>query len=280
MFDRLLSTFSLVSRIPVRVKFTFDPSRIDFWLPIVGITPALLNLLVWAGLAMIGNIPEHHPLPVAILLLIIQYLCFNLFHLDGLMDTADAFLGSCTREKRLAILKDSRVGTYGFFAGFAVLTLKLALLASLFPHMRECGVAAAILSFPVVGRFGAAMVPCLTSPATPEGLGRLARDSRMARCIVGAIIGSALWLLLACGLMHMATIIPGIHFTAASSISYSISLIAMIAAPLVLIAPLTALFHARLYRRGIGGYTGDALGATVETGEILTLVLAFLILNI
>ena len=124
------------------------------------------------------------------------------------------------------------------------------------------------------------MVPCLTSPATPEGLGQLAKDSRLGRCIAGAVIGLALWLPLACGLTYLITLIPGTQFTTEFSCAHLGTPVVIAAASLILIAPLTALFHARLYRRGIDGYTGDALGATVETGEILTLAIAFLSLNI
>ena len=112
MLDRFLSTFSLVSRIPVRGKFVFDTSRMDFHFPLVGVFPALIQLLLFGGLSLLWDNPRL----TVIIVIITQYLCFNLFHLDGLMDTADAFLGTVDREKRQAILKDSRTGVYGFFA--------------------------------------------------------------------------------------------------------------------------------------------------------------------
>ena len=129
MFDRFLSTLSIVSRIPVKVKFTFDPSRMDYYLPVTGVCPALVGLLVFGGCSLLWD----NPLLTGIIVIIAQYCCFNLFHLDGLMDTADAFLGSVDKEKRQAILKDSRIGVYGFFAGTAVLALKTALLCALAP---------------------------------------------------------------------------------------------------------------------------------------------------
>ncbi|MDR2535471.1 MAG: adenosylcobinamide-GDP ribazoletransferase, partial [Treponema sp.] len=104
MFDRFFSTLSLVCRIPFKWRFTFDPSRIDFYLPIIGLFPALLGGLTFK-VCMIG---AESPLIATLITLIVQYAGFNLFHLDGLMDTADAFLGPFDREKRFAILKDSR----------------------------------------------------------------------------------------------------------------------------------------------------------------------------
>ena len=129
MLDRFFSTLSLVSRIPVRVKFVFDTSRMDFYFPLVGVFPALIQLLLFGGLSLLWD----NPALTVIIVIITQYLCFNLLHLDGLMDTADAFLGTVDREKRQAILKDSSTGVYGFFAGFAALTLKIELLSGLFP---------------------------------------------------------------------------------------------------------------------------------------------------
>ena len=53
------------------------------------------------------------------------------FHLDGLADSADAFAGGTTVERRFEILKDSRLGTYGTSALVLVLFLEVAALATL-----------------------------------------------------------------------------------------------------------------------------------------------------
>jgi adenosylcobinamide-GDP ribazoletransferase len=261
IFDRFLSAFSIVSRIPVKIKFNFDPSRMDFYLPIIGIFPALLGLIL-SGLYIISvNFIGEHIVLAVIIIMIIQYLCFNLFHLDGLMDTADAFLGSVNKEKRQEILKDSRIGVYGFFAGFAVLALKAALLIPLFKFIQNS--AGVIFLYPLIGRFSAALIPCIVPAANSKGLGVLAKDSKVYRCIFGIITSCILWGLITArlwngSLVHL--VIPAVS--------------------LVIIAPLTAVFYARLYKRGIGGYTGDTLGAAIETGELLSLAAAFVFLNL
>ena len=56
------------------------------------------------------------------------------FHLDGLADSADAFAGGTTVERRFEILKDSRLGTYGTSALVLVLFLEVAALATLAPR--------------------------------------------------------------------------------------------------------------------------------------------------
>jgi adenosylcobinamide-GDP ribazoletransferase len=241
------------------MRFRFDPSRTDFYLPVSGLIPALLGFLVFWGSALL----TENPLIRTILTLLIQYLCFNLFHLDGLSDTADAFLGAFSREQRFAILKDSRIGVYGFFAAFADLSLKAALLAALSPLFFRFP--ASIFAYPLTGRFSAALIPCMTKPAGSGGLGALIKDARPSRCLGGAAAGLFLWTALVLG-------IAGIH--SRFSVPFAegpFPATATLILPPVLGA-VNALFFACLYRNSLGGYTGDALGAAVETGELLHLL--------
>ncbi|MDR2134719.1 MAG: adenosylcobinamide-GDP ribazoletransferase, partial [Treponema sp.] len=207
MFDRFLSAFSVISRIPVRRPFRFDPSRMDFYLPVIGIFPAFLGLLCFTILRrFFGSVSLS-----VVCVLIVQYLCFNLFHLDGLMDTADAFLGSADRDKRLAILKDSRIGVYGFFAGAAALGLKAALLAASAPFASS-GAAVFIFAYPLCGRFGAALVPRMAPPVNPGSLGALAKESSARRCAGGMITALLLWAFTGGGLACLAGaagLVPG-----------------------------------------------------------------------
>ncbi|MDR1986224.1 MAG: adenosylcobinamide-GDP ribazoletransferase [Treponema sp.] len=262
MFNRFLSTLSLVSRFPIKRRSTqqFDGSRMDFYLPITGIVPALLGVVLLGG----GYLLTESPLLTVIFTLTGQYLGFNLFHLDGLMDTADAFLGSFDREKRIMVLKDSRIGVYGFFAGIAVLSLKAGLLYTLFPWLvRFPG---PLLAYPISGRFSAALIPGLTGSAKPGGLGALVKDARPYRVIAGLLTGLLLWTALVWGMSALFAVdeprcgLWGI----------------LLAVPSV--SPLASVFFARLYRKHLGGYTGDALGAAVELAEILHLTLCLLIL--
>ncbi|GHU55410.1 hypothetical protein AGMMS49975_17160 [Clostridia bacterium] len=131
-------------------------------------------------------------------------------------------------------------------------------------------------AFPLCGRFAASLVPCMTGPANPGSLGALTRDALPVRCVLGLITGFLLWLLLAWGLLKLAALIIPLRFDT--------SFFGAAASPAILIpglslvtGPLTALFYARLYTKSLGGYTGDALGAAVETAEIIYLVAAYII---
>ena len=272
MLDRFLSTLSVVSRIPIKLRFKFDSSRMDFYLPITGIFPALLGLLLFAISSLLLDFPD---VLVAIFILIVQYLGFNLFHLDGLMDTADAFLGSADKEKRLLILKDSRVGVYGFFAGVSVLGLKAALLCSLFPLARNFP--ALVFAYPLWGRLSAALIPCMVKPLNPGSLGALVKDSRPYRCIFGMALALFLWTLPVQGLW-MVLQFSGIP--AITVINEILSITIITALCLCVISTLVAFYYARLYRNFLGGYTGDALGAAIETAEVLCELAAMAVLSL
>jgi adenosylcobinamide-GDP ribazoletransferase len=266
MFDRFLSTLALVSRIKVKLPSSFDTSRMDFYLPVTGVFPAILGaLFFWLGYRFIDGGPV-----TVILVLIVQYLGFNLFHLDGLADTADAFLGTFDREKRIAILKDSRLGVYGFFAAFFLLALKIALLQELRPLILRFP--AAVLAYPISGRLSAVLIPAITAPMSPRGLGALAKDSRLGRALAGALAALALWAALVYGAIGLSAFLGG---QAPAPGSGGLALWG-----LPLVSPLVSLALAALYRKHLGGYTGDALGAAVELGELLHLGAAFAALRI
>ncbi|MDL2229219.1 adenosylcobinamide-GDP ribazoletransferase [Treponema sp. OttesenSCG-928-L16] len=277
MFDHFLSTLSLVSRVPVKIKHRFDPSRMDFCLPLTGIFPALLGAVIFfAGFILIGD-----RLLTAMFTLICQYLCFNLFHLDGLLDTADAFMGSPGREnekeKRASILKDPGIGVYAFFTGLAVLSLKLILLCKLSPMVLVFPVP--LLAFPISGRIAAAFVPVMAKPFREEGLGALAKDSRAFRVIGGALAALAFWTLLCSGGLRLYNALTASQLFTVSLFPASILPPALLLA-LPVLSPLISLFFARLYSKKLGGYTGDAQGAAAETAELVHLGGAFIILKV
>ncbi|MDR1148346.1 MAG: adenosylcobinamide-GDP ribazoletransferase [Spirochaetaceae bacterium] len=272
MFDRFLSVFSLVSRIPVIGRFKFDLSRIDFYLPLIGIFPAFLGLIscflaLWlTGLALFSVTAA----------LFVQYLCFNLFHLDGLADTADAFLGTVSREKRFAILKDSRIGVYGFFAGVFAFIFKLSLLYGLLRGINGVFFNISperllVFIYPVSGRFGAALVPCMAAPAKPEGLGALAAKSRASFALAGTVSALLICLSLWLAAASIFAEVPDTH-------SLLIILLCYFVVPL-LAGLISAVFYTRVYGKALGGYSGDALGAAIETAEILFLFFVAVLYN-
>jgi adenosylcobinamide-GDP ribazoletransferase len=237
----------------------------DFYLPVVGVFVSVLTIVSLFTVFYISIVA----LPAAILAVFVQYLCFNLFHFDGLLDTADAFLGVVDKEKTYAILKDSRVGVYGIFAGIMTLILKIVLLDGLINTSFVF-----FIMFPIAGRFAAAIIPCISPPAKQDGLGNLAKQSSLWRAIAGTLLSYALLYVL----FKLPLYIPVLGNDFLPPLSYStLSPYAVVIALIFAVGFIVALFYARIYKKRLGGYTGDALGAAVETGELLYLFLYYII---
>jgi adenosylcobinamide-GDP ribazoletransferase len=247
---RFLTVFTLLSRIPVRRSFEADFSRSDFWIPAVSPLVSLASIAGFAvGMALTGSL-----VLATVSSLALQYFLFNLFHLDGLVDTADALLPAATREKRLEILKDPRLGTYAFFAGLAALASKAGAIALLAEEgILFSALAAGLLAAPAAGRTAAALVALRYRPARPEGLGSLMTGFSGKRVFLGALAGSAP------ALVFSALVGPW-YFPLLCALSIASGAVA------------SASFVGRAYEKRLGGFTGDALGAAIELGELAALL--------
>ncbi len=198
-----------------------------FWFPLVGL---LLGGMLWGGAALLEW--WHAPdLLRAVLLLVAWVALTGALHLDGLADTADAWLGGMgDRERTLAIMKDPCAGPAGVVAVVLVLLVKFAALAAasgLFVLLAVfCGRVVLVLLF-------------LTTPyVRPGGMGEsLARSDWQA--VTGVFAGLVPLLLLWPVPTLLALGVTGVIFPVQRH---------------------------RLIRR-LGGTTGDTAGALVEWTE-------------
>jgi adenosylcobinamide-GDP ribazoletransferase len=226
--DHLLNALRFMSIVPVpSSNAATEPdwlSRCVKYFPLVGIGIGLASAAV---LLLAGAI--WGPIVAALLAVTTSIAVTGALHEDGLADTADGFGGGRTAEKRLAIMKDSRIGTYGAIAlGFSI-ALRVAALAAL---PRWTG-AAALMAAHAAAR------------ATPAFV--IARMSYMGDASVMKVFAL---MVAAAGALPLALISP-------SSGVVGLLLGAALA---------TAL--AAWSRRLIGGYSGDVLGAIEQLFEI------------
>ncbi len=253
----------------------------DFYLPLVGVPVSVLTWGVTLSLIQLGASATLS----AIVAIIVQYLAFNLFHLDGLMDSADALLGLGSSERKLEILKDSRIGVYAFFAGFSDLALKIVLMetAASMIGAREaacqrCWALAFFAAAPVVGRFAAALIPSRCPNARPGGLGSASADSRAHRALLGVLSGLIVLVALSAGLTLLSCGEGFATLPSSTLSSFGMDMGALVIGSLGC-ALCVAVLVAKAYSAAVGGYTGDALGAAIELGELAFLTLAILILR-
>ena len=175
--------------------------------------------------------------PATVLAVGAMVLLTGAFHEDGLADSADGLFGGWTREQRLAIMRDSRIGTYGATALVLAFALRFSLLAPL-----EVGAfARAVLAGHVLGRAAAVGVAGTLPPAAATGLGA---------SVIGSPTGGTL---AAVALVSVAT--------AALAAGWWLPI--PLAAAAVLAIAVRSMARAR-----VGGLTGDLLGATTVLAEL------------
>lgn len=228
------SAVQFLTRLPVPAS-PYDPHwlpRAAKYFPLVGIGIGIAAAAVFAGAAQLW--PQ--PIP-AILAVGGTLLLTGALHEDGLADTADSF-GGRSREARLAIMKDSRLGSFAVLALFVMLTLKVFTIAAV-PIWTG---AAALVAGHAAGRFGAVLVMA----AAPYG-----GDRATAKVEHGADRPAGLEL----GVAAAFALLPLALLPARP---------AMVAAALGAAAGAIVAIQAC---RGLGGYTGDVLGAVIATSE-------------
>lgn len=226
-----------LTRIPMLARIDYSQQLMNqssLYFPVVGLLLGALYAALYTGLALVW--------PSLICLVLV--LCFHLwltgaFHEDGLADSADALGGGYTLEARLRIMKDSRIGTYGTVALIGALGLKVALLAS------TNLIWLALLVTPCIARLTPLLLmsalPYVTDPGTSkskpvaDGFDRW-RLSYAAAFVLAVSLGFAV--------AHWA----------------------------VLAVLITVILWGRTLKKTLGGYTGDALGASVIFSELLLLL--------
>lgn len=204
--------------------------------------------LVGAGIgvasAMVFVIACHiwSPLIGAILAVTTSLALTSALHEDGLADTADAFGGGWTIEKRLAIMKDSRIGTYGALALGLGCALRIAALAAL-PIW--AGAAALIAMHAAARAMPAFVMNRLVYAGETSAMKVSYADAPVRREAMTFLLITAALAALPLALLSFKAVILGTLLGAA----------------------LGALL-ARSAKRLIGGYTGDVLGAIEQLFEI------------
>lgn len=239
---RFLIALGYFTRLPIPAWVgwsSVELNRATRYFPLVGLLVGAISAAVlWAAL-------QFWPLPVAVLLsMAASLLLTGAFHEDGLADSADGFGGGWEKAKVLAIMKDSRIGTYGATALLLALLLKFAALEAL-------GVQA-LVALPLV--HAASRVPPLLIMA---GMAYVREDDNTRAKPVAEGLGPAEWL--TGTLLGAAPLALALGFGLLTPLR---------AALLVLGLALAGILCARYFRQRIGGYTGDALGAAQQVCEL------------
>jgi len=241
----LLRGFTLLTRAPCLPETDWGPdARVARAFPLVGAFVGLCGAVVFAAASALG-IPA---LPAATLAVAATVLVSGALHEDGLADCADGFGGGGDRQQKLAIMRDSRIGTYGVLALVLSVTLRIGLLAA-FPD--PLAAAAALIGAHSLARGGLPAAMFALPPARSDGLGHAAGTPTSTDVLTAIGIGALVCLLLVGPLTAIALLF------AALATTYGAMVVA---------------------RRQIGGYTGDVLGLIEQLLEIVLLLGALILL--
>ena len=243
LFDEFAIAMAVLTRLPVGIEAESEPGAIaaSGWaFPLVGAGVGGLVALAFFVAELLGC----GGAVAASLALLTGIALTGAFHEDGLADTADGFGGGRDREAKLAIMRDSRHGSFGILALVFSVGLRAAALATLGDPIHA---GLALVAAHAASRGALPLTMHLLAPARTDGLGFTAGQTSRPVALIAAVIGIAI------ALAALGPVRGGAALLLAAA---AIALCAMLA------------------RRQIGGYTGDVLGAFQQIGEIVMLLVA------
>jgi adenosylcobinamide-GDP ribazoletransferase len=218
--------------------FRTMPRALPFAALIIALPAALV--LLGAGAAGLGGLLS------AILAVTTLAVTTGALHEDGLADSADGLFGGRTPERRLEIMKDSRLGSYGALAMALALGLRVAALALILDRAGPLAATGAFMIAAVLSRLSGVRLLAMVAPARTDGaaaaVGRPSQQTAWLGYVIGVVLALALAVASSPPLRGLAL---GLALTA-----------------------LNAILVGRLCRRLVGGQTGDIAGATQQLDEI------------
>jgi adenosylcobinamide-GDP ribazoletransferase len=245
----LLKCLRFYSRLPVPVPaWERDPHGPPDFSTMPRAVPVAGAIIGLCGAAVLGlsHLLSLGALVTAALAIASLTLVTGAFHEDGLADAADGLGGGSTPERRLEIMKDSRIGSYGGAALVLAYALRIAALAELIARLGPSGAGAAVVLAAALSRTAGLLLMTLLPPA------RMAGSSYAVGRPDGGVVAVAWAICAALGL--------------AAALVSSLPFLGVVLA--FLLAAGIALAMTKLSARLIGGHTGDIGGAVQQLAEV------------
>ena len=242
-YELFLIAIGFLTRIPIPKKTDFSEQKLNHasrYFPTVGWLVGIFSASIFFAFEII------FPKSISVIFsLLITILLTGAFHEDGLSDTADGLGGGWSKDQKLEIMKDSRIGTYGAIALWFALYLKFFFLkeidntfaALLMAHPLSRSIATGLLYF----------LPYVRSDDTSHSKPLAQKQSNVDFFISQTTGSAALFLILSHALLLFGILIVFI------------------------------IIWGWWLKKQLGGFTGDTLGATQQLSEILIYIALFLI---
>jgi adenosylcobinamide-GDP ribazoletransferase len=248
----LAAAIGFLTLLPIGLDWPDDrlPRSVGWYAWVGWLLGGVVALPVWALTRFRGPITGTRALMLAACAVAAWALLTRFLHWDGLADAFDGLWGGRTPERRLEIMRDSRIGSYGAVAMVVTALLQVAAAAVLI----EKGALWVLVAAPVLGRFAASLAAWRLPNARVNGLGLSAMGAPGTYDGVVAVAGAlALLSFLALGA-------PPLAFGTVAAVG----LVATMLVP-------------RALASGVGWLTGDLFGATVLIVETCVLLAGALI---
>jgi adenosylcobinamide-GDP ribazoletransferase len=241
LFNSFFFGLQFLTRIPVPAYITPDATTAGnalIFFPLLGFLIGSLLFGVWRLLIACGI---DNTFTGAVIIIAVETIVTGAFHLDGLADSFDALLSPGTdREKKLSIMKDSRIGVMGGTSLIITLLLKTALLSELLDN----SMASVLIIYPAAGRWVQVALYTFSPYVRKDGIGLIFSKNAGPKTLFFA----TLWFIPCC-------------------IFISFSLI------YIFLLIIIFLYLYRLYvHKSIGGITGDILGSATVLSELVFLI--------
>lgn len=238
-----------LSRIPVPARYFVGHdgslSRAAHAFPVAGMLIAFAPAAVFGTLLAGGA----DTLLAAFLTLALNTLLTGALHEDGLGDCADGLGGGRNRDAALAIMKDSRIGSYGAVSLILSFAIRGAALAAFAQVTSPFAAFLALLGVGAISRAAMVWHWSLLPPARTDGVAASAGMPQDGARHMALVLG---------GVGGLALILPAMDLFAAL---FALALCAGV-----------VLGFSRYVSGRIGGHTGDTIGATQQLTEIMSLV--------
>jgi adenosylcobinamide-GDP ribazoletransferase len=240
--DDFMTATALLTRLPVgaALRETGSIAAAGWAFPLVGAGIAAVSAVVFFAAEIVGLTD----LPAALLAVTAAIALTGAFHEDGLADTADGLGGGAGRGDKLAIMRDSRLGTFGVLAVVLSVGLRAAALTAIGDPIHA---GLALIAAHAASRGALPSLMRLLPPARPDGLGAAVGTPSRTIALTAAVIGVVIALATLGPLTGaVAAAVMGVAVAAAGALAW----------------------------RQFGGYTGDVLGFCQQIGEIAMLLTA------
>lgn len=259
----------------------FGKSVVAF--PYVGLIIGLILVLLY------GILSPFIPLvPLMLILVIAEFLITGGLHADGLMDTSDGLFSGRERDRKLEIMKDSRIGSFGVVAFVFVTLLKWQLLTAI-PTAEF--IPMALIMMPLMSRWSLVLSIRSYPYAREQGMGAAFANLAPKHVITYNTLSTFFMpiVILLIGVI-LYTLLYGVYsIFSIADVGYVVGLGVLVYATLgifqinIVSMIITYIINRILNHyivKQLGGTTGDTYGFVVEVTEVLLLLIYIIILSV